>query len=101
MSDNARLGDVGVAIEITLQDGAVAVDLTGNTLLEMIFRKPSGARLIRTPVAVAPLTSGKLRYLTIAGDLDEVGGWNVQGHAMIPSGDFRSETGVFEVQAAL
>lgn len=98
MTDKVRLGDVGTIFEATLLDNNVAVDLTGQTVLELVFRKPSGARVTKTAALSGAASLGIIKYTTIAGDLDETGSWSLQAHITIPAGDFRSEIGDFLVE---
>ena len=95
MSENKLHKDgIGVVLELevinTLTD--TAYDLTGNTELSIILKKPSGTVLIKTATAATP-TNGKMQYTTVADDLDEAGWWEIQGRVQGPSTiDFYTET---------
>lgn len=94
-----QVGVIGAVIETTIKDDGSVVDLTGNSLLEIFLRKPD--KTVVTKVAVlsnSPGTDGKIRYVTISGDIDAAGCWKVQGHVVIPTGDFKSRKDNFEVE---
>lgn len=100
-ADRVRQNDIGVVFEVTLQDKGVAVDLTGNSALELVFRKPDGTRLNKTAALSGGATLGVIKYTSISGDLDQIGSWSLQAHIIIPNGDFRSEAGDFVVERAI
>lgn len=101
MIDTARIGDVGAILEVTLTNKGTVVDLTGNSVLEIILKKPDGTKLTKTGVLSGLPTAGVIKYTTVAGDLNQSGEWKIEAHVTIPSGDFRSEIGSFIVEPPL
>jgi len=79
-------GDIGTAIDCNMR-----IDLTTATVLQIKYRKPSGA----SGTWAATLTgTSTLRYITLAGDINEAGPWQFQPYAERPgwSGHGRAQT---------
>ncbi len=96
-ANEIRIGDEGTVFEVTLKDDAGAVDLTGLTSAQFYFKKPSTTVVTKAAVADPTPTTGILRYTTIAGDLDEVGCWQLQAKVVFPGGTWKSDIGTFHV----
>ena len=93
------LNDWGTVFEVTLVDElAAAVDVSTATTQEIVFRKPDGTVETKTSTFTNTGTDGKIEYTTVAGDLDVAGRWTIQGHVILPTGDFRSAIGEFHVR---
>ena len=76
--NDVRVGHIGAVFTYTVLDSAgAAQDLTGVTLADqrLVFIKPSGKKLIVVPTwgSAGDGSDGQLRYITVAGDLDEAG----------------------------
>lgn len=97
-----HLNDVGTFIEATIIDenGAV-VDISTATVKTFTFRKPTGVNITRTAVFSNSGTDGKIKYVTIAGDLDQTGVWSLQAYIEMPSGKFTSDKINFSVESNL
>lgn len=104
-SKEIHVGDIGTLFEITLEDDSTdphsAVDLTGNTTLEIIFFKPDKTKLTKIALLVGPATDGKISYTTISGDLNVAGKWLIQAHIVLLTGEWRSSFGEFVVKPNL
>jgi len=90
MKARVHKANIGTAIQFTIvdQDGA-AVDLTGNTSLQIIAIAPSTARKVWTATVVGLPTFGVMQFVTtLASDIDEAGAWKLQPRVVIPSGNF-------------
>jgi len=104
-----HLGDIGTIFEIEFTDCdttvdpvvTTPVDLTGATVLEFKFLKPSGTLVTKTAVVFGAATDGVARYTTVLDDLDELGNWKVQGYVELPTGKWHSDTDKFKVHANL
>lgn len=95
-------GDVGTTFRARVKDGAYAVDLTGATTLEFVFKAPSAALKTFTGSVSGDAKFGKFEYITLLDtDLDEVGTWQWQPHIVLPSGEWRGEVRTFDVLANL
>jgi hypothetical protein len=91
MIQTVHLGDVGTVLESTIYDRATPqdpLDLTTATELTYKFKKPSGAIVTKTALLAGAGTAGKIRYTFVAGDLDELGTWRIQGHVVLPTGSW-------------
>lgn len=94
-----HIGDVGTIFEATVVDETnTVVDLSSQTALSMIFRRPDGQKLTRTASLTTNGTDGKLRYTTVAGDLAMPGPWKVQAYVSITAGKWTTDPVEFTVQ---
>lgn len=93
-----HLGDIGTEFVITLVDqNGVAVDISGSTTKDMLFRDP-GRNLITKPAGfVTDGADGKMKYVA-AGDLnDDLGLWEIQAHVVGTGYDYHSAIGKYVV----
>jgi len=83
-------GDIGTSIECNMR-----IDLTGATLLQIKYRKPSGITGTWTATAVG---TDRLQFTTILNSIDEAGSWTFQPYAEKPAwkGHGRAQTVVVE-----
>jgi hypothetical protein len=70
MANKIFINTVGLTIEINMVNTIV-----GATSLALNIKKPNGTIVIWVPEIY---DSTKLRYLTVAGDLDQAGNYNIQ-----------------------
>lgn len=77
-ANEIRLNDIGLDFIITIYSGGSIKDLSTFTTKQLIFRKPSGTSVTKTADFITDGTDGQIRYLTLAGDLDETGIWKIQ-----------------------
>lgn len=96
-------GDVGTIIRLTIteDDDTTAVDVSGATVKTFYFLKPTGTKINKTVVFDSDGTDGKLKYTTIAGDIDTVGRWQVQAYVEIGTAKYYSTKATFSVQSNL
>lgn len=98
MAAKIHLNDIGTKFNFNIVDeSGIVIDLSVSTFKELRFKKPSGAIVTKTPVFLTDGTDGKIYYVTISGDLDEVGEWNVQFKTDLPSWQGYSDIGKFKV----
>lgn len=102
MSAKVHVGDVNTEFRATVtdQDGAV-VDISSASAKQLIFQLPNGARMVKTASLVNSGTDGKMKYLSIAGDLAMEGRWHVQGYVEIGSGQWHTDWYGFDVDPNL
>lgn len=95
--------DIGVELLVTLTNSSgTAFDVSTATTIQFKFRKPSGTEISRTGVLDSGGTDGKVRYVTIEDDLDEIGIWRYQVRIVLASGtDLTSEDAKFRVADAI
>ncbi len=92
-----HLNDIGTVFEVTVQDDGVIVDISGATTKEIIFKKSRGEVVTKSAAFTTDGVDGKMRYVAVAGDLDERGQWELQAHVVLVAGDWRSDVDVFTV----
>lgn len=99
MSAEIHVGDIGARFQATIKDetGAV-VDVSTAVTLEMVFSKPNETPILKTAEHLTDGTDGVIYYDSVDGDLDQAGGWRVQGYAALDADHvFHSDIHVFRV----
>lgn len=89
--------DIGTQFRVTVYDGDTVVDISGATTKTIKFQKPSGTVVSKTASFVTSGTDGVMQYATVAGDLDEVGGWLAQAYLVLADWTGHSDICQFEV----
>jgi hypothetical protein len=97
----ARLNDVGTAVQATVLDCGQPLDVSAATVKQIRWKKPSGAYEVRTATFVTDGTDGRIRYVTIAGDLDELGAWEYQAYLELAGRQFHTSLLAFTVRRIL
>lgn len=89
--------DIGTILRFPVIDEAGAVvDLTGFSVANIHFVKPSGNLETRAASVPTP-ADGVCIYTTIANDLDEAGTWTAEVELMLPTGSWSSDVVTFPV----
>lgn len=101
MAIELHVADVGTVIRATVKDGDTAVDISAATTRKLIFRKPDGTVVEKTATNVTTGTDGQMAYTIVAGDLDQVGSWRVQGKVTIGTATWNTDTKAFRVHPNL
>jgi hypothetical protein len=102
MAAQIHVGDIGTRFTATIVDeNDAAVDVSAATTLAMFFKKPDGTTVTKTPAPVTTGADGRVRYTSLANDLDQAGKWQVQGKAVLPDGTWHTEVHAFMVAANL
>lgn len=94
-----HLNDIGTNFEITILNDGVVVDISSATTKEIKFKKSNGSTFTQSVSFVTDGTDGKIKYLSVDGDLDLIGIWQIQARVVLSSGTWSSETEEFEVFA--
>lgn len=92
---------IGVALEITVKENGVAVNISSATKIDVVLKKPSGTVVTKTGVLIGNGSDGRYKYVTVSGDLNESGRWQIQAHLVLAGFDGRSESKMFEVSDVL
>jgi hypothetical protein len=103
MADFTHVGDIGTAITITFyeKDGVTPVDLTDVDTIEFKVERRDGSGMIWEP-DIIDIPGGVARYVTLAGDLDIAGKWQIQGHIVFTdTTEWHTEKVTFEVKPIL
>jgi hypothetical protein len=102
MAADLRVGDIGASIRVTIRDqDNVVVSLATTTTRQLFLRKPSGAVLTKTAALVSGGTTGIMEYVSIAGDLDVPGDWQLQARIVTASIDLKSSIAAMPVRGNL
>lgn len=96
-----RVGDIGTVFEVTLYDCDQIVDVSGATTKEIIFLKPDNTKVVKTAVFKTDGTDGIIQYVTIQDDLDQQDKWKLQGHVVLPTGEWHTDIVSFKVYTNL
>lgn len=99
--DEIHVDDIGTVFEFTFRNGSDVDNISTATSLSVKFKKPSGATSTKPLTLTSDGSDGKAQYTTIAGDLDEEGGWQAQGYAAFPDGAWRTNKRKFNVEGNL
>ncbi len=97
MSIELHRGDVGTVLTATVTENGVAANISTATTKEFVFQKPSGTVVSKIAVFVTDGADGKLKYTTVANDLDEEGTWSWQVRLVFPAGEWRTSVVNFTV----
>lgn len=100
-ANEIRVGDIGTILEVTLMDDAAVVDISSATTTQFKLKKPGGTTVTKTAVFTTDGTDGKLRYTTLANDLDEAGSWDIQTYLVMTGWTGHSDIGDLYVYANL
>lgn len=102
MRSDSHIGDIGTAftIQVVDEDGQ-AIDLSTASLLQIIFKKPSSARLVKTATLTTDGKDGQMQYVSVDGDLDQTGGWQMQPRITIGGSTWSGSVVTFTVASNL
>jgi hypothetical protein len=92
-----HVGDIGTTFQITVNDQNGVVDLSSVDHMYVIFGKPDNAVLTVTPVFVNDGRDGLIKYVTQAGDLDQIGTWQIQARVVFGADVFNTDIQRFKV----
>jgi len=97
-NSNIHVGDVGSNFLFTIKDGDDIVDISGQTLLQIILDKPDRTQVTKTGILYTDGTDGIVKWTTAASsDLDIPGWWRAQAYIEIGSLHWHSSDIRFKV----
>jgi hypothetical protein len=95
-------GDIGTIFELTIVDTAdVVINVSTASIKYIYLQKPDGTKVRKTAAFVTDGTDGKIKYTAVAGDLNQVGDWQIQGYVETSDGKFFTRKTKFEVLPTL
>ena len=101
MASEIHVDDIGTRFLITVKDDGSVVDISQAAALQVSFRKASDLIIERSPSTqgTGSSVSGVMYYDSIAGDLDEVGHYKLQGKVTLSggSGTYYTDIHTFKV----
>jgi hypothetical protein len=78
--------DVGILIVVVAKDAAGAViNISAAEQLLIKLKQPGMPAVEKAATLLTDGTDGKMKYLTVAGDLPSPGLWKVQGYVVLDS----------------
>ena len=101
MASEIHVDDIGVNFNITVMNGSVPLDVSNADNIYIIFQKPDGSDLTKSASIVNTGSDGNIRYTTVAGDLDQVGTWQIQAKVDFGISFFSTDIQRFKVQRNL
>ena len=102
MASEIHQDDVGTRFLMTVKDDGSTVNISGATIKQVIFKKPSDTIVYRSASGVNDqMSSGIMLYDTLAGDLDEAGHYKLQAKVALPSGTYYTDIHTFKVHCNL
>ena len=94
--------DIGTIFRFeVLNEKEKIIDLSVATTKEIIFKTPNGTTLTKPASLTTDGKDGLMEYTTVAGDLDQAGSWQRQGHLVLSAGEWRSSIVQFTVHSNL
>jgi hypothetical protein len=97
MASEIHYGDIGVNFNITVMNGAAVLNVSNANSISIIFQKPDSSDLTKTASLVTNGTDGKIKYTTVAGDLDQIGTWQIQARVNFGASVFSTDIQKFKV----
>lgn len=105
MASGIHQNDIGTRFLFTIKDypTQAVVDISSASSRQIFIKKPSDTVLTKTAsiLSSGSAMSGVMYYDTIAGDLDEVGFYKMQGRVTLPSGTYSTTVYGFQVNCNL
>jgi hypothetical protein len=84
MAAELHQNDIGTQFIFTLKDeNETVVNISAATTLHVLLEKPSCTVETKTATLYTDGTDGKLTYITVSGDLNEIGTYKIQGRIVI------------------
>jgi hypothetical protein len=102
MACEIHLGDTGTEFRITVVDcNSSAVDVSAATSKKIYLKSPSGTTTEKDADFVTDGSDGLVKYVTVDGDLSEVGTWKIQAKVVALNGSWKTELKSFKVHRNL
>lgn len=97
MGAELHVGDSGTKIRSTIIDGGSPADLSNQTLLQYIIKKPSGTIITVNCSLVNSGTDGLIQYITTNSTFDEAGYYKLQAYIEINTSHWHTDEITFRV----
>jgi hypothetical protein len=78
-------------------NGTEILNVSNADDIYIIFQKPDSSDLTKTASLTTNGTDGKIKYTTIAGDLDQIGTWQIQARIDFGASVFSTDIQKFKV----
>ena len=97
MASQIHVNDVGTTLVGTVLDSGVAVDISSASSIQMFIKKPDQSTMTKTASFDSSGADGKMKYVTVSGDIDQAGNYKVQGKVAIGTATYYSSVSTFKV----
>ena len=97
MASQIHVGDIGTTLIGTVLDDGAVVDISSAASMQMIIKRPDQTTMTKTASNYTDGTDGKMKYVTVTDDIDQVGNWKIQGKVVIGSATYYSSVSTFKV----
>jgi hypothetical protein len=92
-----HVGDIGATVLLEVKETRAALNISAATSLQIEIQRPDGTTLDKTAVFNSDGTDGKIKYVTVSGDLNTAGRYEVQGYFVLSTWTGRTERVAFQV----
>lgn len=98
MSTKIQLLNIGITFLVTVrdQDGNI-VDLSAASLKNIILVKPDRTKMTKTADFYTDGSDGKIKYVSVANDLDVIGIWRIQAYVEVGAKKLYTDISSFKV----
>ena len=97
MASQIHVGDIGTTLIGTVLDDGAVVDISSAASMQMIIKRPDQTTMTKTASNYTDGTDGKMKYVTVTDDIDQVGNWKIKGKVVIGSATYYSSVSTFKV----
>jgi|TARA_R100000008_G_scaffold76973_1_gene57146 hypothetical protein len=97
MASQIHVNDIGTQLIGTVKDSGAIVDISSASSITMIIKKPDQTTSTKTASFNSDGSDGKMKYVTVSGDLDQAGNYKIQGKVVIGSATYYSSISTFKV----
>jgi hypothetical protein len=100
--EQAHVNDIGTIFRVTVYDttssgGTSVADISTASTKQFTFKRPNGTTFTRSAVFTTDGSDGDIQYISVDGDLDGAGTWNLQAYVVTPAGTWNTDVGSFRV----
>jgi|TARA_Y100000593_G_C4279198_1_gene321853 hypothetical protein len=96
-ANEIHVNDVGTTFQLTFQDDGSVVDVSSASAVEVLLMGPDDTATTKTATLVSDGTDGKVKYVTVSGDIETAGTWKIQGKVTFASSVYNSDVHTFTV----
>jgi hypothetical protein len=99
--EELHYNDIGTIILTTITDcvsgTSSPIDISACVSTFLVLKSPSGTSYTKSAVFNTDGTDGKIKYVTVDGDLNQTGTWRIQAVVNFATSSFRSNVKTFKV----
>ena len=94
-----HVDDWGTPFSMTIYDSTNGIlNISSASPITIIFTKPDGTHVEKEAVFVTDGVDGKMKYVTVDGDLSASGLWQYQGRVTFTNGEWATDLISFTVE---